>query len=127
MKERPGYIGVPSVPQNLAASWERRGVPHDVRLAEATKQSAQRIVELASFVRMAVKQNPHLGSLLAIMSGADFDAELLDANAVKVVEDPLTVELFVQIERIIAERTPVYTHEDLAELRSMIEDLKKAR
>ena len=85
-----------------------------------------RIVELTSFVRMAVKQNPHLGSLLAVMSGADFDPELLDANAAKVTDDPLAVELFVQIERIIAERTPVYAHEDLAMLRSMIDDLKKS-
>lgn len=125
MKERPGHPPSRTVTDNLATQWERRGTPNDVRLAEAKKQQGQRILEIASFVRLAVRENPHLASLLAIMSGADFDSELLEANAAKVVEDPLTVELFVQIERIIAERTPVYAHEDLPKLREMIDQLMK--
>lgn len=125
MKHRPGN-NAPTVPSNLAAYWEKHDVPVEIRLAEAKKQQGQRIVELVSFVRTGIRDNPHLASLLAIIAGADFDRELLDANAAKVVGDPIAMEVFVQIERIIAERTPVHIHDDLAALRAMVDDLEKS-
>lgn len=114
-----------TVPGNLAAYWEKHGTPNDVRLEQARKQQAQRIVEVTSAARAAVRQNPHLSSIIAIIAGVQYDPELLEANATKLVEDPLAMEVFEQIERLIAEKSP-NVHTDLAELRAMIEKLVKS-